>query len=82
MDQTPPSWLVKPILASVGPLHYYIYEILEIGLQCTNRTGMVPFTRNPGFVGREHTLSQVMERIMPLGKAHSRVALYGLGGVG
>ncbi|KAI2923323.1 hypothetical protein CBS147343_872 [Aspergillus niger] len=43
---------------------------------------MVPFTRNPGFVGREHTLSQVMERIMPLGKAHSRVALYGLGGVG
>ncbi|GKZ29449.1 hypothetical protein AbraIFM66950_004857 [Aspergillus brasiliensis] len=47
-----------------------------------NRTVMVPFTRNPGFVGREHTLSQVMERIMPLGKAHSRVALYGLGGVG
>ncbi|TPR03470.1 hypothetical protein CAN33_000295 [Aspergillus niger] len=43
---------------------------------------MVPFTRNPGFVGREHTLSQVMERIMPLGKVHSRVALYGLGGVG
>ncbi|KAI2937325.1 hypothetical protein CBS147321_7919 [Aspergillus niger] len=43
---------------------------------------MVPFTRNPGFVGRGHTLSQVMERIMPLGKAHSRVALYGLGGVG
>ncbi|BCS00763.1 uncharacterized protein AKAW2_51104S [Aspergillus luchuensis] len=43
---------------------------------------MIPYTRNPGFVGREHTLSQVMERIMPLGKVHSRVALYGLGGVG
>ncbi|PYH36551.1 kinesin [Aspergillus neoniger CBS 115656] len=43
---------------------------------------MIPYTRNPGFVGREHTLSQVMERIMPLRKVHSRVALYGLGGVG
>ncbi|PYI10351.1 kinesin [Aspergillus sclerotiicarbonarius CBS 121057] len=43
---------------------------------------MMPYARNPGFVGREHTLSQLAERIMPLGKAHSRVALYGLGGVG
>ncbi|OJZ87092.1 hypothetical protein ASPFODRAFT_205968 [Aspergillus luchuensis CBS 106.47] len=43
---------------------------------------MIPYTRNPGFVGRENILGQVMERIMPLGKVHSRVALYGLGGVG
>ncbi|RAL05725.1 kinesin [Aspergillus ibericus CBS 121593] len=43
---------------------------------------MMPYARNPGFVGREHTLSQLAEHIMPLGKTHSRVALYGLGGVG
>ena len=43
---------------------------------------MIPYVRNPGFVGREHILDQLAKRIMPLGKAHSRVALYGLGGVG
>ena len=45
-------------------------------------TVMIPYARNPGFVGREHILDQLAKRIMPLGKAHSRVALYGLGGVG
>ncbi|PYH97579.1 kinesin [Aspergillus ellipticus CBS 707.79] len=43
---------------------------------------MLPYARNPGFVSRENISRQLMERLMPLGKVHSRVALYGLGGVG
>lgn len=42
---------------------------------------MVPFTRNPSFIGRDAYLKDLAVRI-ELGDRHSRVALVGLGGVG
>lgn len=40
---------------------------------------MVPFPRNPDFVGREELLEQIHEKASIAG---SRIALVGLGGVG
>lgn len=45
-------------------------------------TVMVPYMRNDVFVNREPTIRKLRDRIFPIGKSHSRVALFGLGGVG
>ncbi|KAL1965117.1 hypothetical protein VTN77DRAFT_6030 [Rasamsonia byssochlamydoides] len=43
---------------------------------------MIPYSRNPGFVGRNEVLHQLKDYLKLIGKAHTRVALFGLGGVG
>lgn len=43
---------------------------------------MIPYSRNPDFVGRNEVLQQLKDRSKSIGEAHSRVALFGLGGVG
>ncbi|KAL1985939.1 hypothetical protein VTN96DRAFT_7204 [Rasamsonia emersonii] len=43
---------------------------------------MIPYSRNPDFVGRNEILHQLKDRSKSIGEAHSRVALFGLGGVG
>lgn len=43
---------------------------------------MIPYSRNPDFVGRETILQRLNDRFASLGKVHARVALFGLGGVG
>ncbi|KAL3480031.1 hypothetical protein BJX99DRAFT_254916 [Aspergillus californicus] len=45
------------------------------------RLCMIPFSRNPGFVDRAPILDQLRDRTLPIGKT-SRLALFGLGGVG
>ena len=42
---------------------------------------MVPFARNPSFVGQNNYLEDLAARIQP-GIRHDRVALVGLGGIG
>ena len=42
---------------------------------------MVPFARNPCFVGQDISLEDLAARIGP-GNSHDRVALVGLGGIG
>lgn len=43
---------------------------------------MVPYMRNEFFVNREPITQKLRDRILPIGESHSRVALFGLGGVG
>lgn len=43
---------------------------------------MVPYSRNPGFVDRNPIIQQLRDHIGGVGKFHSRMALWGLGGVG
>ncbi|KAL1999850.1 hypothetical protein VTN02DRAFT_3893 [Thermoascus thermophilus] len=43
---------------------------------------MMPYSRNPDFVGRETILQRLNDRFASLGEVHARVALFGLGGVG
>jgi hypothetical protein len=42
---------------------------------------MVPSARDPDFVGREHAIHEIMQRLSS-DDIHQRVALVGLGGVG
>lgn len=42
----------------------------------------VPYSQNSGFVDRKPVIQQLRDRITPIGKLHSRVAIFGLGGVG
>ncbi|OJJ87138.1 uncharacterized protein ASPGLDRAFT_80025 [Aspergillus glaucus CBS 516.65] len=43
---------------------------------------MVPYMRNEVFVNRGPIIEKLKDRILPIGESHSRVALFGLGGVG
>ncbi|KAI9924003.1 hypothetical protein MW887_007461 [Aspergillus wentii] len=43
---------------------------------------VMPYARNPGFINRKPIVQQLRDRITPIGESHSRVALFGLGGVG
>ena len=43
---------------------------------------IVPYSRNGAFVDRSPIAQQMKDRIIPIGKVHARVALFGLGGVG
>ncbi|OJJ41230.1 hypothetical protein ASPWEDRAFT_731886 [Aspergillus wentii DTO 134E9] len=43
---------------------------------------VMPYARNPGFITRKPIVQQLRDRITPIGESHSRVALFGLGGVG
>jgi hypothetical protein len=43
---------------------------------------MVPFFRNPDFVGRKDTLDQLESLLRPEGDDQRRAALCGLGGIG
>jgi hypothetical protein len=43
---------------------------------------MIPFSQNPHFVGRNEILRQLEHRFETIGSAHTRIALFGLGGVG
>lgn len=45
-------------------------------------TGVVPYLRNEVFVSREPVIQKLRDRILPIGESHTRVALFGLGGVG
>lgn len=42
----------------------------------------IPYSRNPEFVGRDKHLTALKSRSSSIGKVHSRMAIYGLGGVG
>jgi hypothetical protein len=43
---------------------------------------MVPFFRNPDFVGRQDALDQLENLLSPGGDGQRRAALWGLGGIG
>lgn len=43
---------------------------------------MIPYSRNPDFIGRKTVTERLKERFASVGKVHARVALFGLGGVG
>lgn len=45
-------------------------------------TVRVPYPRNKHFVDRKPAIEQVKERLLPIGESQSRVAIFGLGGVG
>ncbi|KAL2829596.1 hypothetical protein BJY01DRAFT_254948 [Aspergillus pseudoustus] len=52
-----------------------------VATNAEQRICMIPFARNPAFVDRAPVMSQLRERIFPIGNA-SRIALFGLGGIG
>jgi hypothetical protein len=43
---------------------------------------MVPFFRNPDYVGRQDALDQLENLLSPGGDDQRRAALWGLGGIG
>jgi hypothetical protein len=43
---------------------------------------MVPYKKDPMFVGRKAVISAIKERHEAIGQRHERVALVGLAGVG
>lgn len=43
---------------------------------------MIPYPRNQAFVNRRSAIEKLRARLLGIGKAHSRVAIFGLGGVG
>lgn len=45
-------------------------------------TVKIPYPRNKHFVNRKPAIEQVKERLLPIGESQSRVAIFGLGGVG
>ena len=45
-------------------------------------TVMIPYPRNKNFINRKPIIQQLRDLITPIGETHSRVALFGLGGVG
>ncbi|KAK2589758.1 hypothetical protein QQS21_012564 [Conoideocrella luteorostrata] len=69
-----------------------IFKMFDSSKQVRNHGGKfstefhftVPFGRNKDFTGREHVLTQILERIHPSGEANNcqRTAIEGLGGVG
>lgn len=43
---------------------------------------MIPYPRNKNFINRKPIIQQLRGLTTPIGETHSRVALFGLGGVG
>ncbi|GAB1203350.1 hypothetical protein APSETT445_001985 [Aspergillus pseudonomiae] len=64
-------------LLSVVPVHYHNLELRKT----KGKAWMVPFRKNPRFIGRESEIAE-LERRIEKSQGPSRIAICGLGGVG
>lgn len=65
-----------------GCLRVFLRGCITRILTGSDITVMIPYPRNQEFVNRKPAIEKLRARLLPIGKAHSRVAIFGLGGVG
>lgn len=56
--------------------------LIEHTLTDSDMAVMIPYSRNQEFVNRRPIIEKLKSRLQSIGKAHSRLAIFGLGGVG